>query len=117
MKLNKKIVLSVVFNLALGLILIKVYLNDQYGGFKMLDRCKTHNFRVSKIKEYRGVLYLNDSLKLATAYKNTTPVEMLYEFIRKGDSIDIKPGNDTLFLHRENKKYWFIYYDNSCRAD
>jgi hypothetical protein len=117
MKFNKKILLSVVFNLVLGLILIKVYLNYQYGGFKMLDRCKTYNFKVLKIKEYKGVLYLNDSLKLSTAYKNTTPVEMLYEFIRKGDSIDIKSGSDTLFLYRENKKHWFIYYDNSCQAD
>lgn len=80
----------------------------------MLNRCKTNAFKVSKIKEYKGVLFLNDSLKLATSYRNTKPVEMLYEFIKKGDSIELKLGNDTLFLHRGGKKYWFVYYDDPC---
>ena len=102
--------------LVISILAINYFLRWQYGNYVLLDRCKTYSFKVNNLKEYKGILYINDSIELATTYNNGKhPYLMLYEIIEKGDSISLKSNSDTLYLYKGKKKYWFIYFGEPCK--
>lgn len=113
---DKKMIVTMIVFLITCVLLLNYYLRETYGGYSLLDRCQTHNITVNDVRDYKGVVYINDSIKLSTSYKNDTPppVFMLYEFIQKGDSITLEAKSDTLFLFRGNEKHWFIYFGEPC---
>jgi len=117
MKINKKLLITMAIFGLVSTSTLLIYLRTQYGGYSLPNRCKSNNFRITKMKQYKGVIYINDSLKLATSYRPVKPVVMLYENIQLGDSIELENNNDTLYLHRNGQKEWFIYYGDSCIND
>ncbi len=106
------IVLPILF--VIGIIFMNYSVKSKYSNYHDLDRCNTQSFKVSKIEKDRGVLFLNDSLILGTAYNNDRPVLMLYRFIEISDSIHLKKSSDTLELYRKGKRYWFKYFGKKC---
>ena len=100
--------------LIISMFFTKSLLNKKYSGYEVLNTCRNNNFVVENIKEYKGVLYINDSIELATAYNNETPIVMLHEFLETSDSIVLKKSADTLKVYRNGKNYWFKYFGKSC---
>nr|WP_299381218.1 hypothetical protein [Allomuricauda sp.] len=114
MEIRKRALINAILLGIVSTTIILIYLKYRYGGYKILDRCESHNFKVQNIRQYKEVLYLNDSLKLANSYNNIKPYQFLNRFIEAGDSVVLESMNDTLYLFRNNKKFWFIYYGEEC---
>jgi hypothetical protein len=111
---SKNLILKIILFLIVSIIIINIYLKNEYGNYLILDRCSVHKLKIKKIKKYKGILFINDSLRLATSYNNIKPILMLGDFIKVGDSLLLKPSNDTLIVFRNKEKHWFIYYAKDC---
>ncbi len=90
-------------------------INIFYGNYSLIDRCNNYHIKILNVKEYRGVLFINDSLEFSSANReNNDSVLWLYKFIKLGDSLVLESTNDTLFIYRNKKKHWFKYYGRAC---
>ncbi len=77
----------------------------------MINPKLDYNIKVEDVFEYRGELFINDSISLGSAYDNQYPPNHLLDFIEVGDSISIGAHNDTIKLFKRNKEFWFVHQE------
>lgn len=65
--------------------------------------------KVLRLKEYRGSVFINDSLSVETAYDNSQPRPLhLFEFLSVGDSLVKHAQNDTIVVIKSSgESRWF----------
>jgi hypothetical protein len=78
---------------------------------KWAEYDKNYLIKVENISQTKGAICVNDSLKIDISYNNDKPYPtMLHDFIEENDSLIIPANNDTLYIVRNDKKYWFKKY-------
>lgn len=116
MKNDSKFIVLIGMTLILFFVFGLNFINNRlYGNYSLIDRCNNYHIKILSIKEYKGVLFINDSLEFSSANReDNDSVLWLYKFIKLGDSLVLESTNDTLFIYRNKKKHWFKYYGKVC---
>ncbi|WP_178983653.1 hypothetical protein [Winogradskyella helgolandensis] len=78
---------------------------------KWAEYDKNYLIKIESISQTKGAICVNDSLKIDVSYNNDKPYPtMLHDFIAENDSLIVPANNDTIFIVRNDKKYWFKKY-------
>lgn len=92
---------------------ITYVLIESHRKYENIEKDKRYNFRVVEFHQYRGVLFLNDSIAIGPSYDDKRPPSRyLNRMIEKGDSIVKNKNSDTIYLYKGIKVYWFIRHFN-----
>jgi hypothetical protein len=86
--------------------------NELLSDYRTISQHESIYFRIIDIKKHRGSSLISTSngekIKIIDVYYNQDFNEKyFYGFVKKYDSIIKKANCDTLYLMRENKKYFF----------
>ncbi len=94
------------------MVVIGTYMQDQeYKQFKPVTNQLKIKGEVSRIQYYGNALVTftdEQKLELPLAVNSKYSDERLSLFITLGDSILKNANSDTIFVHRDNKEYYFI---------
>lgn len=93
-------------------IVIAIVKNRQLRRYKLVEFDKSYFFTVHKMNEYRGELFLNDSISIGAAYDNGRPYpNFLHDYLMMGDSIAKKVNSDSIIVFRSGfSNRWFIHH-------
>jgi len=84
-----------------------------YEDTSFLKYSQSYNDKISKFKQYKGYVYVNDSVAFGGQNREYKKHKQLYEIVEIGDSISIKAYQDTIYLYKTSgKKYLYARYDN-----
>ena len=114
-KKNSKIILYIIIILFVIICLNFIFPNigtNESSAYPEVEHSKLYQGRVKKALLNRGSILMklsnNESFSFSACRNYNYSSYYIDEFLKYGDSI-VKPKNsDTLFIHRENKMYFFI---------
>lgn len=84
-----------------------------YEGRSFLKHNQSYNAKINTFKQYKGWVYVNDSVALGGQNRDNKKNKFIYEIIEVGDSISIKGYQDTIYLYKPcGKKYLYARYND-----
>ena len=82
-----------------------------YQSNSFLKYSQSFNAKINTLKQYKGYVYVNDSVAFGGQNRDYKKHKHIYELVEIGDSISIKAYQDTIYLYKSSgEKYLYARY-------